>query len=71
MFTVSHLFASLLWCSIGLGYLIYGKKQQSISALVGGILMVVAAYFCTSVLAMSVTCAGIAAAVYFLSKMGT
>ena len=70
MFSAGFLFASLVWGSIGLGYLIYGKKQQSISALVGGILMLVASYFCSSALLMSLICLAIVAAVYFLSKAG-
>jgi hypothetical protein len=40
MFNASFLFASLVWGSIGVGYCIYGKKQQSFPAMLGGILMV-------------------------------
>jgi hypothetical protein len=36
MFTASFLFASLVWGSVGVGYFIYGKKQQSLPAMVGG-----------------------------------
>jgi len=70
MFSTSFLFASLLWGSIGMGYLVYGKKQQSLSALIGGILMMAAAYFSGSVLVMSLICLGIMAGVYFLGRMG-
>jgi hypothetical protein len=71
VFTANFLFASLIWGSIGIGYFIYGKRQQSISAMAGGILMIVASYFIGSALAMSLVCLGIAAAVYFLIKWGS
>ena len=70
MFSASFLFASLIWGSIGLGYFIYGKKQQSWSPMVGGILMMVASYFIGSALLMSLACLGIMVAVYFLVKRG-
>ena len=70
MFTTSYLFASLFWGSVGVGYFIYGKKQQSLPAMVGGILMVVVSYFVSSAFLMSLLCLGIAASVYFLIKRG-
>ena len=70
MFTASFLFASLVWGSIGVGYFIYGKRQQSISAMAGGILMIVASYFIGSALAMSLVGLGTIAAVYFLIRWG-
>jgi hypothetical protein len=70
MFRTSFLFASLLWGSVGVGYFVYGKKQQSFSAMGGGILMILASYFVNSALLMSVLCAGIVAAVYTFIKRG-
>ncbi len=70
MLTANFLFASLIWGSIGLGYFIYGKKQQSMSAIGGGILMMVASYFIGSALVMSLACSGIVAGVYYLIKRG-
>ena len=35
----SSLFASLIWGSVGLGIFIYGKKQQSMVPLFGGLLV--------------------------------
>ncbi len=67
---MGFLFSSLVWGSIGLGYFIYGKRQQTASAMGGGILMIIASYFAGSVLAMSVICLAIVAAVYFLLKRG-
>jgi hypothetical protein len=70
MLNTNFLFASLIWGSVGVGYFVYGKKQQSSSAMVGGILMIVASYFIGSALLMSLVCLGIMAAVYFLLKRG-
>jgi len=64
------LFASLIWGSIGTGYCIYGKRQQSWVPLVGGVLMVIVSYFIGSALFMSLICIGLMAAVYVLLKQG-
>ncbi len=70
MFNASFLFASLLWGSVGVGYFIYGKKQQSANAMVGGVLMVAASYLISSAWLMSLTCLAIVAGVYLLAKRG-
>ena len=70
MLTANFLFASLLWGSVGFGYFIYGKKQQSLSPMIGGILMIVGSYFIGSALLMSLICLGIAVGVYLLAKRG-
>ena len=70
LFSPSFLFASLVWGSIGVGYFIYGKKQQSLPAMVGGILMIVVSYFVGSALGMSLICILLIAAVYVLTKRG-
>jgi hypothetical protein len=70
MFTTSFLFASLLWGSIGFGYFIYGKKQQCLSAMAGGIMMIAGSYFVSSALLMSLVSLGIMGLVYFLVKRG-
>ena len=66
----SFLFASLIWGSIGFGYFIYGKKQQSLPAMVGGILMMAVSYFVSSALGMSLISVLVIVAVYLLSKQG-
>jgi hypothetical protein len=71
MFKTSFLFASLLWGSVGVGYFIYGKRQQSLAAMVGGVLMIAVSYFIGSALAMSLLCLGIMAVVYSLVKRGS
>jgi hypothetical protein len=70
MLTAGSLFASLLWGSVGLGYFIYGKRQQSVAAIGGGILMIVLSYFISSALLLSLVCLGIVVAVYLLIKRG-
>ena len=66
----SHLFASLLWSSIGAGYCIYGRRQKSVVPLVGGVSMIAVSYLADSVLMMSLVCIGLMAAVYLLLKRG-
>ena len=70
LFSPSFLFASLIWGSIGAGYFIYGKKQQSLPAMVGGIAMVAVSYFVGSALTMSLICILLMVAVYMLVKRG-
>ena len=70
MFRTSFLFASLIWGSIGVGFLVYGKKQRSLAPTVGGILMIVASYFSTSALAMSVICLILVLIICFLARQG-
>ncbi len=65
-----YLFASLIWGSIGLGYCIYGKRQQSWAPFAGGVLMKVASYFVPSALLMSQICASLMALVYVVLKQG-
>ena len=70
MFNANFLFASLIWGSVGMGYFIYGKKQASWVAMIGGVLMMAASYFIGSALLMSLFCLGLIAGVYFLLKQG-
>jgi hypothetical protein len=64
------IFASLLWGSIGVGFFIYGKKQQSAPALIGGIAMIAVSYLVPDPLWMSVTSIAIIAGVYLWSRRG-
>ena len=70
IFDAKFLFASLLWGSIGAGYFIYGKKQQAIVPLVGGLLMIAVSYLVSSALLMSLIGISLMVAVYFLAKRG-
>ncbi len=46
--TPTFLFAALVWGSIGVGYFVYGKKQQKGMPLVSGIALMVFPYFFSS-----------------------
>ena len=70
MFDANFLFASLVWGSIGFGYFVYGKKQGSWIPLVGGILMMIASYFVSSALLMSILCIVLIATVHLLLRRG-
>jgi len=70
MFDASFLFASLVWGSVGMGYFIYGKKQSSWPAMVGGVVMIAGSYFVASALLMSLLSLAIIVAVYFLIRQG-
>ena len=70
MLDANFLFASLVWGSVGFGYFIYGKKQGSWVPLSGGLLMLVASYFISSAVLMSLLCIGLIAAVHLLLKLG-
>ena len=67
-FDTSFLFANLFWGTVGVGYFVYGKKQQSMMPLIGGVLMVVVSYLVSSVWLMSLLCIAIGVAVYVLAK---
>ena len=68
LFTPSFLFASLFWGSVGVGYFIYGRKQQALSALVGGILMIAVSCLVSSALLMSLICILLIVVVHLLLK---
>ena len=64
------LFASLIWGSIGVGYFIYGKRQQEIVPLVGGLVMIAVSYLVSSALLMSLISIALIATVHFLLRRG-
>jgi len=66
MFDAKFLFASLIWGSVGAGYWIYGKKQQSSVCMIGGAAMVFASYAIDSALIMSLVSIGLMVGIYFL-----
>ena len=64
------LFASLFWSSVGVGYFIYGKKQETIMPVIGGILMIAVSCVVGSVVLMSLICVGLIVGVHLLIKRG-
>jgi hypothetical protein len=61
------LFASLIWGSIGGGYLLYAKKQREVVPFLGGVALV-AASFMSSWFWMSLACVGIIVATHWLIR---
>ena len=64
------LVASLIWGSVGLGFFIYGKKQQSLAPLFGGLLIIGVSYFIESALSMTFASIALLAGVIWLKKQG-
>jgi len=63
------LIASLFWGGIGMGFLVYARKQRSIPALLGGVGLIGISYFLAdSALWMSLAAIGILAGVYYWSR---
>jgi len=60
------LVASFLWGTIGFGFAIYGKKQQSYVPLIGGIAIMAGSYFfANSAWIMSLFSIAVIAAIYW------
>jgi hypothetical protein len=66
----NSLVASLIWGSVGLGLFIYGKKQQSLVPLFGGLLVMGVSYFIESALSMSLVSIALLVAIVWLRKQG-
>jgi len=64
------LFASLLWGSVGAGYLLYGRKQRSMVPFVGGAAMIAVSFWISSWVWMSLVCVLLIVAVHQLIKRG-
>ncbi len=62
MGSTSALFWGMVFGSFGLGYFIYGKKQQRLVPLFCGVLLMVFPYFVSSTLAMLLVGAALCAA---------
>lgn len=63
-----YLFASLIWGSIGGGYLLYARKQREIMPFLGGVAVIGVSIFVTSWFWMSVLCLVLIAGVRALMK---
>ena len=60
--------ASLIWGAIGLGFFIYGKRQQAMIPLFGGLLLIAISYFIESALYMSLAGAALLVGMYYCLK---
>jgi hypothetical protein len=70
MFNANFLFASLVWGSIGIGFLIYGRKQGSWVCLMVGVLMITASYFASTATIMTIICIALILLAYYLLRQG-
>jgi hypothetical protein len=70
LFDPGFLFASLIWGSVGVGYFIYGKRQQSFVPMIGGILLIAVSYFVGSAWAMSLISLALIAGIHVLLRQG-
>lgn len=64
--TAGMLVASLIWGSVGMGYLIYGQRQRSWICMLGGGLIMAITYFTTSALLMSVVSIALIAGIHWM-----
>lgn len=67
-FSTSSILASMFWGAIGLGVFVYGKRQHSLLALLGGATLMGLTYFVTSAVFMSLLSIGILVGMYYWSK---
>jgi hypothetical protein len=68
-FSTGGLIASVFWSALAVGFLIYGRKQSSAPALIGGIaLFVISFVLANSALWMSLAGIAILAGVYYWSR---
>ena len=66
----NSLIASLLWGAVGMGLFIYGKKQQAMVPLFGGLLLVGISYFIASALYMSLAGVVLVTVIIWMQKQG-
>jgi hypothetical protein len=64
------LVASLLWGAVGMGLFVYGKRQQAMIPLFGGLLLIGISYFIESALYMSLAGAALLAGICWVQKQG-
>ena len=62
------LFASLLWGSVGAGYVLYARRQREVAPLIGGVAMIGVSFLVGSWFWMSILCLALMVAVYQLMK---
>jgi hypothetical protein len=64
--SVTILLLGVLFSSIGVGFLIYGKKQQKLAPLACGLALIVVPYFFSSALALLLVGSALVAIPYFI-----
>jgi len=69
MVSPAMLMWSILFGSIGIGYLIYGRKQRHVPAFVTGLLLIIFPYFISNVMLLVLLGALLVALPYIASKI--
>ena len=64
----STLVASLIWGSIGMGFVIYGRRQRATAPLLGGVLLMGISYLISSALVMSLVGAALVAGIVWYQR---
>ena len=70
MLDAHFLFASLIWGTVGGGYLLYARKQREIMPFIGGVAMIGVSFVIVSWVWMSLASIAIMFGVWQLMKMG-
>lgn len=70
LFNPHTLLASLVWGTVGVGFVVYGRKAGEPFPAIAGLGLVAASYLCPTALSMSLVSAGIIAALVVLQKLG-
>jgi hypothetical protein len=66
----SSFFASMMVGTVGMGFFVYGKKQQRIPQLFAGLALMAYPYFVDDVVVMLAIGAGVIAAMWFAIRSG-
>ena len=69
-FSVGALMASLIAGSIGMGLVVYGRKQRRVPHLVVGLALIVFPYFLSSALLIGAIAIGLLGLLWLLSRLG-
>jgi hypothetical protein len=70
-FSTGGLIASVFWSAVAVGFVVYGRKQSSAPALIGGIALFAVSFFlANSALWMSLAGIAILAGIYYWSRQG-
>lgn len=70
LFNPHTLIASLIWGTVGAGFVVYGRKVGEPFPAVAGLGMVFASYFCPTAISMTLVSVGLIAALIVLQKLG-
>ena len=70
LLNTKFLFASLIWGTVGAGYLLYARQQRAPVPFLGGVVMIAVSFLISSWFWMSVVCIALMVGVHQLMKRG-